>query len=283
VQGVDARDGGHGGLQRVVADLRALFHSLGHRLDFFDARSGDIGLLRGPALVDHEVADLGDGAGVFEQVVIGWRQGNEARDAHRFRVAGVRVEDVGVDDHVGEGDTGFAFLEPAQRVVGGARTDLQARLLVVEVGAGAAAALQLEAGGFHDEGGADGFFEEFFGLGRVFEFAENLDVTVGGDGARFFLHAFFHRGQILRRINQREAERTGLRGHDGHALCGVVTDLVEDDHEGGGGIGGFVFDDGGGLALDGRTQCRAHHALQGGGHDFTEVGGFITGLFKGWD
>ena len=38
------------------------------------------------------------------------------------------------------------------------------------------------------------------------ELAENLDVTVAENGARFHLHALFHGRQILRRKDQREAQ-----------------------------------------------------------------------------
>ncbi len=195
-------------------------------------------------------------------------------------MAGIGVEYFTVDDRFAEGDNGFALGEAAQAVVAGAGAELYAGLLGVVIGAKLGPARHLEARHFGNERTADCFFEEVFRFGRVFELAENFDVTVGGDGVGFLTHAFFHGGQVLPREHEAKPERARLRRHHGHAFGGIIADLVEDGHERGRGMRGLVLDDGFAGAFHRCAERRAHHALHRRGHDFTEVGDFLAGFFQ---
>ncbi len=197
-------------------------------------------------------------------------------------MADVGVVNLNLVHVLAERANGAPLGKAAQAVVGGTRAVLDAGVGRVHIAVAGVAlrAATLEARHLGHERGTDGLLKEVFGLGRIFELTEQFDVTVRRDGARFFFHAFFQRGQILTGKDKREAERAGLRRHNRHTLGGIVADLVKDGDEGRGGVGRFVFNRGFCRTFDRVTKGRTHHPLERRGDDFTKVGRFIAGFFQ---
>ncbi len=207
------------------------------------------------------------------------RDRQKTMNAHGLGVADVGVVKLHLVDALAKGADGAAFVKALQTVITGAGAHLHAGILRAHV-TGAAALIALKPGYFRHHRLTDRFFKEFLGLGRVFKLAKQFDVAVGGDGARFLLDAFFKRRHILCREDQRKSQAPRLRRHDRHALGGVIPDLVEYRHEGRGRCCRLVFDGRRGIALDRGAKRRAHHPLEGGGNNFSEVRRLVAGFFQ---
>ena len=243
--GMGLGHGGNGGdaaFDEASPALAPRHKSLRQRLDIGAGR----GLLGGrvPFLVAQAFQHVVDHAQALQRVFGGRRNGQEAVHAHRLGVADMGVVNLRLDHGLAEGDDGAALGKGLETVIGSSCALLHVGLLAVHIGLAAAALLAAagEAGDLRHHRGADGLFEEVLRLCRILKLAEKLDVTVGGDGPCLFLHALFKGGQILAREDEREAERTGLGGHDRHAGSRIVTDLVEDGDERRGGVRGLVVD-----------------------------------------
>lgn len=140
---------------------------------------------------------------------------------------GEGVEGLHLEILVVPGDVGFADPERPQVERGDAADLLDAGFHAVEVAHVELAGLAGETAGLGFEAFAAGIDRQFGGRFQFFNAHEEFSRGIGDDAFGFLVVLAHHRGDILRREHDTEAERAALGGHDGHAVDAVIVNFFE--------------------------------------------------------